>query len=75
MRHSMTNPAFVEPSSPDIRTRQSSLIRSVLSIASKNCWPIGISLDVRASISNSSKVKRAKKSVMIVFLSSTSCLS
>lgn len=44
-----------------IRTRQSPLIRSVLSIALKNRWPFGISLDIRTPACNFSSIWSSSK--------------
>lgn len=69
-----TYPACVGPSSPAISTLQSLLIRSVRSIASKKRCPMGTSLDVSAATSDSDKVKRARKRVIMDLRVSTSCL-
>ena len=42
-----THPAVVDPSSPAIRMRQTSLLHSDLSMASNNCRQIEISLDIQ----------------------------
>ena len=70
----LTDPALVGPSSPDMRTRQSLRLFSVLSIALKNRVLTGTFHEVMASISSSLNVKRARNNVTIDFHALTSCL-
>ena len=74
IRKPLSYPAWVGPSSPDISTRQSFRILSVLSMAAKNLGPMDTSREVMASPSSSFKVKWAKNNVTIDFRVSTSCL-
>lgn len=71
----LTYPALVEPLSPDMRTRQSSCMRSVLFIAEKNRLPTGTSREVIASTSSLLRVNRSRNRETIDCRVAMSCLA